>query len=121
MEILKRYQNKSAQTQEYMQILCDSIQQEYGQIDGPYLLSLDLISDNYEILLKAKEDIEKNGLKQTDSQGRPSKNDALQIFNNAQSMITKLLNNFGKTPMSKSKIKHLDTDITDPADEIFND
>jgi len=42
-----------------------------------------LISDNYEILLKAKEDIEKNGLKQTDSQGRPSKNDALQIFNNA--------------------------------------
>jgi len=36
-------------------------------------------------------------------------------------MITKLLNNFGKTPMSKSKIKHLDTDITDPADEIFND
>lgn len=121
MDIKSRYSSHNPQTQEYMGILCESIEQEYGTIDGPYLLSLDMIADNYDILLEAKEDIKINGLRQFDDRGRASKNDSLQIFNTAQGNINRLLNNFGKTPMSKSKIKHLDTDISDAADEIFND
>lgn len=121
MEVKNRYEDHNKKTREYMDILCQSIENEYGTIDGPYILSLDLIADNYDILIEAQEDIKKNGLRQTDERGRASKNDSIQIYNTAQQNIMRLLNNFGKTPMSKSKIKHLDTDVSDAADEIFND
>lgn len=113
MTITDRYKDCNVITQEYLKILCDSIEHEYGEIDGPYLLSLDLIADNYELLLLAKEDIKLNGLKQYDKANRLSKNDSIQIFNTAQTNITRLLNNFGKTPMSKSKIKQIDNNEED--------
>lgn len=119
-EAKKRYKDYNPKTIEYMAILWESIVKEYGKLDDAYLLSFDMIADNYDILIQARDDIRAHGLRQVDSKSRESKNDSIQIFNTAQSNISKLINQFGKTIMAKSKIKQSASEEESPIDKFLS-
>lgn len=104
--VYKKYPKK---VQEYMQNLIDCLTQDYKVIPTSWRISLDLIADNYDIYLKAKESIDKEGLIREDNQHRTFKNQNYNIMNSAQDKIIRLMSSFALTPMSKSKMKNLDT------------
>lgn len=100
------YSQYAPEVQEYMKNVLKCLQDDYGEkIPESWRISLDLIADNYEIYLQAKNDILKNGLLRIDNQGRTFKNQNISIMNVAQRNITDLLKSFALTPMSKSKMK----------------
>lgn len=104
------YTQYAEEVQEYMKNVILCLRADYGEnIPESWRISLDLIADNYEIYLKAKNDIMKNGLLREDNQGRTFKNQNISIMNMAQRNITDLLKAFALTPMSKSKMKVLDS------------
>ena len=113
------YKNYPVEVQEYMQNVIDCLVQDYKKIPSSWRVSLDLIADNYNIYLKAKEDVNKNGLLRIDNQGRAFKNQCYAIMTTSQQCLTKLLSNFALTPMSKSKIKNFEAE-EDVFDELIN-
>ena len=106
-EIYKDYPKK---VQEYMQNVIDCLKQDYKDIPTSWRVSLDLIADNVDIYLKAKEDIDNNGLLRKDSHGRTFKNQCFPLMTAAQNHIIKLLQSFALTPVSRAKIKNFDSD-----------
>jgi len=104
-EIYKGYSEK---TQEYMKNVIDCLIQDYKIIPSAWRISLDLIADNYEIYLKAKKDLDDNGLIKQDNYSRVFKNQNFQILNTTQNNIVNLLKQFSLTPLSKSKMKKFD-------------
>lgn len=103
----KLYANYPKDVQDYMSNVIDCLRQDYGEIPTSWRISLDLIADNYNIYLKAKNAIDEEGLIGTDSIGRRGRNPNVSIMNVAQRTIMDLLKSFALTPMSKSKMKSL--------------
>lgn len=116
-EIYKKYPEK---VQKYMQNVIDCLKQDYKEIPSSWRVSLDLIADNVDIYLKAKEDIDKNGLIRKDTHNRTFKNQCFPLMTTAQDHIIKLLQSFALTPMSKSKMKNVEFDDESPLDEFIN-
>ena len=116
--IYKKYPQK---VQEYMQNVIDCLKQDYKDIPASWRVSLDLIADNVDIYLKAKEDIDNNGLLRKDTHGRTFKNQCFPLMTTAQDHIIKLLQSFALTPMSKSKMRNMDIDDSEsPLDEFMS-
>lgn len=107
MEAEKIYKKYPKEVREYMNNLFNSLEKQYGEISDEWRVSLDLIAYNYHIIVKCREDIEKNGFEKTDDRGRISKNPSLSTFNQAQGYLMKLLSQFGLNIMSKSKLKDM--------------
>jgi len=114
------YQDYDARTQEYMQNVYDCIKQDYKVIPSSWRISLDLIAMNFEMLLKAKDDIQKYGLMKKDDYGRIDKNKNIQTFMTSQAAILKLLSTFGLTPISKTRLKNFKSDKVN-LDTLIND
>lgn len=93
---------------EYMENLVDCLQSDYKAIPASWLVSLELIADNYEIYLRARDDVKKGGTRIQNSRGTYVINPSFSVMNTAQNHITKLVSSFGLTPISKSKMKALD-------------
>lgn len=116
MEAKKIYKDYDEKVQEYMQNVIDCLKQDYKEIPASWRISLDLIADNYAIYLEAKNNVLKEGLIRKDSHGRTFKNQSFPLMMNTQNIIMKLLSSFALTPMSKSKMKSIDTDNFDIED-----
>lgn len=104
-EILTRYQNYKPIIQEYMSQIVDSLFDKYGEVYPYYLISLDTLAMNVDIMLQAKEIFDKEGFQHNDHQGVQRKSGAVQAFNTAQQAALKIMNQFGLNPMSASRIK----------------
>lgn len=104
-EILSRYTEKRTEIQEYMNMLVNSLSKKYDGIPEGFVVSLDLLVFNLEVLFSAIDDMKENGLKKTDKYHGEQKSSSMQAFFNAQNYIHKILANFGMQPMAKSKIK----------------
>lgn len=113
------YKDYPKKVQEYMQNVIDCLKQDYKEIPSSWRVSLDLIADNVDVYLRAKEDIDKNGLLRKDKQGRTFKNQCFPLMTTAQDHIIKLLQSFALTPMSKSKMKNFESD-EDLFDELIS-
>lgn len=116
MEAKKIYSKYDKQVQDYMQNVIDCLKQDYKNIPSSWRISLDLIADNYAIYLKAKNDVMENGLLRKDTQNRTFKNQSFSLMMATQNVIMRLLSSFGLSPMSKSKMKNMDTDDFDIED-----
>ena len=116
MEAKKLYKNYDKRVQEYMSNVIECLKEDYGKIPESWRISLDLIADNYSIYLTALDNIKTNGLIKTDNQGRTSKNQCVQIMNNAQQCLTNLLKSFALTPVSKAKMRNFEYDSFDEDD-----
>lgn len=116
-EIYKDYDKR---VQDYMQNVIDCLIQDYKVLPTSWRISLDLIAMNCDLIFKAKDDINKNGLLRTDDLKRTFKNQNFQILMNAQTAIVKLLSTFGLTPVSKSKLKNFNSDNIN-IEDLIND
>ena len=103
------YKDYNTRVQEYMNNVIKCLEEDYGKIPESWRISLDLIADNYSLYLQAMDDIKKNGLLRVDNAGRTFKNQCYTIMNSAQMNLRDLLKSFALTPMSKSKMKHFES------------
>lgn len=104
-EILSRYKDKRSEISEYMNMLVNSLSQKYGEIPESFVVSLDLLVFNLEVMFNAIDDMKQNGMTKTDKYHGEQKSSSMQAFFNAQNYIHKLIASFGFTPSSKSKIR----------------
>lgn len=104
-EILNRYITYRTEIQEYMKFLVNSLIEKYGEVSDSFIVSLDLLAMNLEVLFKSKDEMNEKGMTETDKYRGEKKSGAMQAFFNAQNYIHKILANFGMSPMSSSKIK----------------
>lgn len=110
------YKDYDKKVQEYMQNVIDCLKQDYKEIPTSWRISLDLIADNYAIYIKAKDAVLNEGLIRKDAHGRTFKNQSFPLMMNTQQILIKLLSSFALTPMSKSKMRNLDSD-----ENLFDD
>lgn len=122
---LKEYKNRfskyPADVQEYMENVYNCLVEDYGKLQESWLVSLDLIASNYDILLKAKADIDANGLLRVDEHGRTFKNQNVAIYSTAQSLLVNLLKGFALQPVIRSKMRQLEqNDVLETEDEYID-
>lgn len=106
-EVKKRYTADyyDKRVVEYMQLIVENLYKDYGVITDSYVVSLDLLAQNYQVYFKGFDDVCRDGYYTEDSKGRPQRNPALSLLTNSQSYIYRILNSMGLTIMSKSKIR----------------
>ena len=105
IDLNDRYKEYRKEVQEYMQIMCQTLTERYGQVDAQYLLNLDILAMNLDILFDARDEMKQNGFQHDDHQGVKRKSGAVQQFNTSQNAIMRLTHDFGLTPYAASKIK----------------
>lgn len=105
MENTKRYSSYDKRVQEYMNNIINYLTKEYKSIPEPWYLSLDIIAMNIDGIIQIKDDIEKNGIIKRDPFGNITKTNSLQLLQQIQNSLFKLLTYFGLTASAKSKIK----------------
>lgn len=110
--ILERYKDKNEKIQEYMNMLTATLEEKYQTIPESFVVSLDLLAFNLEVLFDSMKEMKEKGMTETDKYRGEKKSTGLQSFFNAQNYITKILAQFGFTPAAKSKIR----ENTDKAD-----
>lgn len=95
---------KDKRVSKYITSLLEVVKDDKGDIDNGYLLSLQLIADNYQMYLVSKDAIEKYGLIMQGQYGL-TKNPASTTMGQAQSALLQLIKSFGLSPEAQSKIK----------------
>ena len=103
-KILKRYSSYRKEIQEYMKYFISTLLEKYGEINESFIVSLDLLAMNLEVLFKSVDEMKEKGMSETDKYRGEKKSGAMQAFFNSQNYIHKLIANFGFTPAAKSKI-----------------
>lgn len=105
-EIVKaRYTERRPEVQEYMSMLLNSLEEKHSEIPEHYIVSLDMLALNLEVLFKSVDELNEKGMTETDKYRGEKKSGALQAFFNSQNYIHKILGFFGFTPAAKSKIR----------------
>lgn len=103
---LKRYNDKDKKVQEYMTFICNSLVDKYKEIPEAFIISLDLLANNLEIMVKSAAEMSKeDGLTDDDRYHGKKKSAALQTYFQAQGYVASILTSFGMNPMAKSKMK----------------
>ncbi len=111
-KILARYKDKRQEIQEYMEMLISALNEKYGEVPEAFIVSLDILSMNLEVLFQSVDEMKEKGMSEVDKYRGEKKSAAMQSFFNSQNYIHKLLASFGFTPAAKSKIR----ENTDKAD-----
>lgn len=117
--ILNRYKSYRSEIQEYMKFFVSNLVEKYGEVNESFIVSLDLLAMNLEVLFNAKDEMKDKGLTENDKYHGDKKSGSLQAFFNAQNYIHKLIASFGFTPSSKSKIRE-NQDAADVAKYLEN-
>ncbi len=105
-DILPRYKDYRQEIKEYMDSLLSTIEENYGEIPQQFVISMDLLVFNLDILFDSVNDIRDKGLNKEDRYRGDKKNASVSAFFNAQNHINKILGSFGFNPLSSSKIKN---------------
>lgn len=103
--VKSRYTERRPEVQEYMSMLLNSLEEKHSEIPEHYIVSLDMLALNLEVLFKSVDELKEKGMTETDKYRGEKKSGALQAFFNSQNYIHKILGFFGFTPSSKSKIR----------------
>lgn len=113
-----KYASKPEEVREYMNDLIDQLVLDYGSINPSWSLSLDMISDWYDVYVKAKSEIAETGVSFMSSRGDFRTHPAFNAMNTSSSQIQHLLKSFAASPYQKSKMKALDKDISDSSEYV---
>lgn len=106
ISFLKRYVDKDKKVQEYMSFIADALIEKHQEIPETFVISLDLLAQNLEIMIKSSEDMNKqDGMTDDDRYHGKKKSASLQTYFQAQGYINTILTSFGLNPMAKSKMK----------------
>lgn len=98
--------------QEYMKFISNSLQEKYEDIPEGFIISLDLLANNLEIMVKSANEMNKeDGLTDDDRYHGKKKSAPLQTYFQAQGYVANILSNFGMNPMSRSKMKQSQNEV----------
>ena len=101
----KRYTENSAEVQEYMDYIADFIIEKHNEIPNTFAISLDLLANNLEIMVKSMQEMKETGISDDDRYHGKKKSASLQTYFQAQSYVNAILSSFGLTPRAASGIR----------------
>lgn len=104
--ILERYNSYRVEIQEYMKLFIEAIVDKYGLVSEGFIVSLDLLAYNLDVMFKSIDEMKDKGMTETDKYRGEKKSGAMQAFFNSQNYIHKIIASFGLTPGSSAKIKN---------------
>lgn len=112
VSFLKRYIDNDKKVQEYMAFIADALIERHQEVPESFVISLDLLAQNLEIMIKSSGEMNKqDGMTDDDRYHGKKKSAALQTYFQAQGYINNILTAFGLNPMAKSKMKKNQDDV----------
>lgn len=104
-KFIQRYKDKDKKVQEYMSFVADAMIERHSEVPDSYMISLDVLATNLDIMVKCVEEMSKEGgLTDDDKYHGKKKSASLQTYFQAQGYVNIILSNFGLHPLGKSKI-----------------
>lgn len=96
-----------------MSFIANALIEKYAEIPETFIISLDLLATNLDIMVKSSEEMSKdNGMVDDDKYHGKKKSAPLQTYFQAQGYVNNILSSFGLTPMAKSKIKQNQSEVS---------
>lgn len=107
------YVNYSKSTQAQMEAVTAFLMEKYTTLQAEWSIALQMLATNLEMLQECSKQIKNDGLMVINRFGNYEKHPLLKVRNDAQIQAVKLLNEFGLTPKSLSKLKVEEQDTTE--------
>lgn len=108
--LVKKYMNYSNQTQKFMAEVEAFLKRKYNEIQPHWEGQLQLLATNYDLFIKAKEQVDVDGLLVKNRMGGWDKHPLLTTVKDANIQVIKLINEFGLSPSANGKIKEKSDD-----------
>lgn len=106
----KKYVNYSAQTQKFMAEVEAFLKKKYNELQPHWEGQLQLLATNYDLFIKAKEQVNEDGLLVQNRQGGWEKHPLLTTIKDANIQVLKFISEFGLSPSANGKIKEKSED-----------
>ena len=100
----------STSTAKYINAVKKYLKEKYGKVNSEWEQILEILADNLELYQKCKESIKNDGLLLVAKNGAYTKNSLIKVMFDAQIQITKIIQEFGLSPKSASKINLVEED-----------
>lgn len=97
-------------TVKYLTNVRKYLKEKYGKVSPEWEQPLEILADNLELYQQCKESIKNDGLLLVAKNGAFTKNSLIKVMFDAQIQITKIIQEFGLTPKSASKINLVEED-----------
>lgn len=106
------------EAKEYMKTVISKLEQT-RVLEDVDIAALDMLARNYSMFINASKQIEKEGTTFINTQGNVTKHPAVTIAKEAQVQAVKIMQEFGLTAKSRSKLPKLDKKEEDSPLESF--
>ena len=106
------------EAKEYMKTVISKLEQT-RVLEDVDIAALDMLARNYSMFINASKQIEKEGTTFINTQGNVTKHPAVTIAKEAQVQAVKIMQEFGLTAKSRSKLPKLDKKEEDSPLETF--
>lgn len=106
------------EAKEYMKTVISKLE-ETRVLEDVDIAALDMLARNYSMFINASKQIEKEGTTFINTQGNVTKHPAVTIAKEAQVQAVKIMQEFGLTAKSRSKLPKLDKKEEDSPLESF--
>lgn len=103
--LAKKYINYSAQTQKFMAEVEAFLKKKYNELQPHWEGQLQLLATNYDLFIKAKEQVNEDGLLVQNRMGGWDKHPLLTTIKDANIQVLKFISEFGLSPSANGKIK----------------
>lgn len=103
--LAKKYINYSSQTQKFMAEVEAFLRKKYNELQPHWVGQLELLATNYDLFIKAKEQVNEDGLLVQNRMGGWDKHPLLTTIKDANIQVLKFISEFGLSPSSNGKIK----------------
>ena len=100
--------------------LAKRLEEKYGKIESHWCGQLDLLAANYELFIMAKNKVQEDGMMIPNRFGSLDKHPLLAQIKDSNIQCVKLINEFGLSPKSNSKIKAESSDDAEYLDSLMN-
>ena len=108
--LVKKYNNYSAQTQKFMAEVEAFLRKKYNELQPHWEGQLQLLATNYDLFIKAKEQVNEDGLLVQNRMGGWDKHPLLTTIKDANIQVLKFISEFGLSPSANGKIKEKSDD-----------
>ena len=110
-----KYDSYTEETQQFMTSTEAFLKKKFGKIEKHWEAQLQLLATNYDILIQAKNQVNKDGLMITNRFGGLEKHPMLKQMTDSNIQCIKLINEFGLSPKALGKINEKDIDDSEDA------
>jgi P27 family predicted phage terminase small subunit len=102
--------------EKYIENVKNYLTKQHQEIEGHISTLIDLLAENYTLLLEAKLEIKKYGILTKNNRGNMVKNEAIKVLTDSEIQMLKIINELG---LSYKAEKHINTDAQDNAEDYI--